>query len=199
MQSAAGWAHNGGLPVSLFLRDDGRLGVEPIEELQSLRGRKLASFADKSADEANSLLRDAKGDMLEILLELDPETAGQYGIKVRRSPDGEEETLLYFDAVASTLNVDRMKATLDPMEISKGIQGGGLELKGESLRLHIYLDRSMIEAYANGLKSLTTRTYPTRPDATGLQIWGDGNVKVRQMEVWEMNSAYGPVVPAYFA
>jgi beta-fructofuranosidase len=199
LQTAAGWAHNGGLPVSLFLRDDGRLGVEPIEELQSLRGRKLASFADKSADEANSLLRDAKGDMLEILLELEPETAGQYGIKVRRSPDGEEETLLYFDALASTLNVDRMKATLDPMEMSKGIQGGGLELKGESLRLHIYLDRSMIEAYANGLKSLTTRTYPTRPDAIGLQIWGDGNVKVRQMEVWEMNSAYGPVVPAYFA
>jgi sucrose-6-phosphate hydrolase SacC (GH32 family) len=185
------------LPVSLFLRDDGRLGVEPIEELQSLRGNKLVSFANQSAEEANNLLANVTGDMLEILLELEPGTAKQFGLKVRRSPDGEEETLLYYDAEASRLNVDRTKTTLDINERSNGIQGGKLELAGENLKLHIYLDRSMIEAYANGLKSLTTRTYPSRPDSLGLQIWSDGSVSIKSMEVWEMNSAFGPTVPAY--
>lgn len=194
---SAGWAHNGGLPVSLSLRKDGRLGVEPIEELQSLRGKKLVSFTNKSAEEANDLLADVKGDMLDIILELEPGTAKQFGIKVRRSPGGEEETLLYYDEEASTLNVNRMKTTLDRFERSKGIQGGKLELNGENLKLHIYLDRSMIEAYANGLKSLTTRAYPSRPDSLGLQIWGDGSILVKSMQVWEMNSAYGATVPAY--
>ncbi|NOU76708.1 glycoside hydrolase [Paenibacillus sp. LMG 31458] len=194
---SSGWAHNGGLPVSLFLRDDGRLGVEPIEELQSLRGKKLASFTNKSLKEANSLIHEVKGDMLDIILELEPETAKQFGLKVRRSPEGEEETLLYYDAEASTLNVNRMKTTLDKFERSKGNQGGSLELGEENLKLHIYLDRSMIEAYANGIKSLTTRAYPSRSDSLGLQIWGDGSVKVRSMEVWEMNSAFGSTVPAY--
>lgn len=44
----------------------------------------------------------------------------------------------------------------------------------------------MVEAYANGLKSLTTRVYPSRTDALGLEIWGDGSLTVKSMEVWDM-------------
>ncbi|SDF70729.1 Glycosyl hydrolases family 32 N-terminal domain-containing protein [Fontibacillus panacisegetis] len=90
--------------------------------------------------------------------------------------DGEEETLLYYDLNQSMLLADRTKTTLHSGEKCGGIQGGKLELLEENLKLHIYLDRSMVEAYANGLKSLTTRVYPSRLDATGLQIWGDGEI-----------------------
>ncbi|MFC5653121.1 GH32 C-terminal domain-containing protein [Paenibacillus solisilvae] len=68
--------------------------------------------------------------------------------------------------------------------------GGKLELGGESLRLHVYLDRSMIEAYANGLKSLTTRAYLSRPDSLGLQVYGDGSLTVISMEVWTMQACF---------
>lgn len=188
---SSGWAHNAGLPLSLSLRDDGRLGIEPIEELNSLRGEKLASFTEKTPDEANALLKDVKGDMLEIQVEFEGKGTEPYGIKVRRSPQGEEETLLYYEPSESALKVNRVKTTLDLKERSKGIQGGTLELNGENLKLHVYLDRSMVEAYANGLKSLTTRVYPSRDDALGLQIWGTGgDLKIKKMEVWRMNSAY---------
>ncbi|MBD0378601.1 GH32 C-terminal domain-containing protein [Paenibacillus sp. WST5] len=193
----AGWAHNGGLPVSLSLRADGQLGIEPIQELESLRGPKLVTIQDAKLEKANELLKNVKGDMLEIVMEFGKTEAVQYGIKVRRSQNGEEETLLYYDADTATFNVNREKSTLDPDEITRGIQGGKLELNGENLKLHIYLDRSMIEANANGLKSLTTRAYPSRSDSLGLQVWADGDVKVKSMEVWQMNSAYGPTVPAY--
>jgi beta-fructofuranosidase len=186
----AGWAHNGGLPLSVYLRDDGRLGIEPIQELQTLRGNKLTSFQNKSMDDANRLLKDIKGDMLEIQMEIKANEAKQVGIKVLRSPNGEEETLLYYDTDESMLKVNRMKSTLDRFERSKGIQGGKLELHGDNLKLHIYLDRSMIEAYANGLKSLTTRAYPSRNDALGLEIWGNGSLTVKSMEVWQMKSAW---------
>lgn len=72
----------------------------------------------------------------------------------------------------------------------RGIQGGRLELNDENLKLQIYLDRSMVEAYANELKSLTTRVYPSRTDALGVKIWGDGNLMIKSMEVWEMKSAF---------
>ncbi|MNV55366.1 Levanase precursor [compost metagenome] len=174
----------------MYLREDGRLGIEPIQELQSLRGEKRLSLRDKSLVEANDQLKDVLGDMLEIQLELGPGSAKQLGIKVRRSPDGEEETLLYYDLNEAMLSVDRSKTTQHPEEKCGGVQGGKLELLGENLKLHIYLDRSMVEVYANGLKSLTTRVYPSRPDALGLRIWSDGEPVVKSIEIWEMKSIW---------
>lgn len=190
LEYKSGWAHNGGLPLSMYLREDGRLGIEPIQELQSLRGENRLSLRDKSLVEANDLLKDVLGDMLEIQLELEPGSAKQLGIKVRRSPDGEEETLLYYDLNEAMLSVDRSKTTQHPEEKCGGVQGGKLELLGENLKLHIYLDRSMVEVYANGLKSLTTRVYPSRPDALGLRIWSDGEPVVKSIEIWEMKSIW---------
>ncbi|MCP3781206.1 GH32 C-terminal domain-containing protein [Paenibacillus sp. MZ03-122A] len=190
MEYKSGWAHNGGLPLSVYLRDDGRLGIEPIQELQSLRGAKRLSLRDQSLAETNVQLRDVHGDMLEIQLELEPGSAKQFGIKVRCTPDGEEETLLYYDWNQAMLMVDRSKTTLHPGEKCRGVQGGKLELLGENLKLHIYLDRSMVEAYANGLKSLTTRVYPSRMDALGLEIWGDGEPFVKSLDIWDMQSIW---------
>ncbi|WP_226003216.1 GH32 C-terminal domain-containing protein [Paenibacillus sp. BJ-4] len=190
MEYKSGWAHNGGLPLSVYLRDDGRLGIEPIQELQSLRGAKRLSLRDQSLAETNVQLRDVHGDMLEIQLELEPGSAKQFGIKVRCTPDGEEETLLYYDWNQAMLMVDRSKTTLHPGEKCRGVQGGKLELLGENLKLHIYLDRSMVEAYANGLKSLTTRVYPSRMDALGLEIWGDGEAFVKSLDIWDMQSIW---------
>ena len=190
LEYQSGWAHNGGLPLSVYLRDDGRLGMEPIQELQSLRGTKLLSLREKSLTEANLLLKDVQGDMLEIQMELEPRHAAQLGIKVRCTPDGEEETLLYYDFNEAKLLVDRTKTTLHPGEMCRGVQGGKLELLGENLKLHLYLDRSMVEAYANGLKSLTTRVYPSRKDALGLEIWGDRELLVKSIEIWSMKSIW---------
>lgn len=190
LEYQSGWAHNGGLPLSVYLREDGRLGIEPIQELESLRGKKRLSIREKTLTEANDLLKDVQGDMLEIQLELEPGSAGQLGIKVRCTPDGEEETLLYYDRNESMLLADRTKTTQHPGEKCRGIQGGRLELPGENLKLHIYLDRSMVEVYANGLKSLTTRVYPSRKDALGLEIWGDGEPLVKSMEIWDMQSIW---------
>ncbi|MGG4128822.1 GH32 C-terminal domain-containing protein [Paenibacillus illinoisensis] len=190
LEYQSGWAHNGGLPLSVYLRDDGRLGIEPIQELQSLRGAKRLELRDKSLAEANELLQDVQGDMLEIQVELEPGSASQIGIKVRCTPDREEETLLFYEINEAKLLVDRTKTTLHPGERCNGVQGGKLELMGENLKLHIYLDRSMVEAYANGLKSLTTRVYPSRKDALGLEIWGDVDLLVKSMEIWDMRSIW---------
>nr|BAA24360.1 cycloinulo-oligosaccharide fructanotransferase [Niallia circulans] len=194
----SGWAHNLALPVALSLDEHDELRIEPIQELQSLRGNKLADISDKNLESANQLIKDIKGDMLEIVMEIDPGEAQKFGLKVRRSENGQEETLIYYDKSDSTFNVDRTKSSIDPDVRVDGIQGGYVNLDGENLKLHIFLDRSVVEAFANYKKKLTTRVYVGRYDSLGLQIWADGDITVKSMEVWAMNALTGePAAPVY--
>ncbi|WP_254450342.1 GH32 C-terminal domain-containing protein [Cohnella herbarum] len=193
-ESESGWAHNAGLPVEISLRSDGKLGIEPIDELQSLRGQQLVNItSDTSFAAANSVLSAVSGDTLEIVMEIARGSADQVGIKVRKSPNSEEETLLYYNYSTDEYGVDRTKTVAGT---NKGIQKGTVDIGSENVKLHIYLDKSMVESYLNGLKSITTRTYSTRNDAKGLQLWGDANassIVVRSLKVWRMNSAYTQV------
>lgn len=188
----SGWAHNAGLPVELSLRTDGQVGIQPISQLQSLRGAQLVNITtDTSFDQANTILSGIQSDTLEIEIELDGGQANEYGLKVRKSPQGEEETILYFKKSSQEFFVNREKSSLDT-EVLKGVQGDVVNLNGENVKLRIFLDKSMIEGYLNGLKSLTTRVYPTRNDALGLKLWGNANeqsITVKSLKIWEMNSS----------
>ncbi|QSS98785.1 GH32 C-terminal domain-containing protein [Pontibacillus sp. ALD_SL1] len=186
----AGWAHNGGLPVSLSLRDDGELEVEPIEELETLREDRILSLRDKRIEEVNQALADIKGDMLEIKLTFERGTANKYGIYVRQSPDRSEETLVYYNNQDTTFQVDRSKTTLDPGEITQGVQGKEVKIDNEDITLRVFLDRSMIEAYLNKRKSLTTRAYPLQEDAIGLSLYGDESVNVKSIDIWTMKGIH---------
>ncbi|WDZ54626.1 GH32 C-terminal domain-containing protein [Paenibacillus polymyxa] len=194
----SGWAHNLSLPVSLNLDKHDKLHIEPIKELQSLRGKKWVDFSDKDLKSANQLIQNVKGDMLEIVMEIDPREAQKFGLKVRRSEKGQEETLIYYDKKNGTFNVDRTKSSIDPDVRVDGIQGGYVDLDGENLRLHVFLDRSVVEAFANYKKKLTTRVYVGRFDSLGLQIWADGDITVKSMQVWDVNALTGkPAAPVY--
>lgn len=189
-----GWAHNAGLPVELQLRPDGRLGINPIAELQSLRGEQLLNITtDTSFSDANAALASITGDTLEIELELARGSADNVGIKVRKSPNGEEETTLFYKNSNKEFGVDRTKTVAGE---NKGFQYGTVDIGSENVKMRIFLDKSMIEAYLNGLKSVTTRAYSTRSDAQGLQLWGNADtntITVKKLKVWRMNSAYEPV------
>ncbi|MDI4643524.1 GH32 C-terminal domain-containing protein [Cohnella hashimotonis] len=184
-----GWFGNAGLPVEIAMRPDGRPGIQPIKELETLRGPKLVEASELSFEAANECLNEIQGDLLEIKLELEPGEAERLGIKVRVSPDGMEETLLYYDKASASFMADRNKSSMEP-DVEKGIEGGPVDLDGDNLRLHIYLDKSMIEAYINGIKSLTTRIFPFGHDAQGLKLMGDSSIVVKSLEIWEMQSAY---------
>jgi beta-fructofuranosidase len=62
---------------------------------------------------------------------------------------------------------------------------------GETLHLHIFVDRSVIEVFANGHTALTTRVYPMRPDSLGLGIFArDSTLTVKQVDVWQLGSIW---------
>ncbi|MGC9381293.1 GH32 C-terminal domain-containing protein [Streptomyces sp. MH13] len=186
----AGWAHNAGLPIELSMRPDGDLGFRPVEEVSRLHdGEPLLDIgAPTSLTDANARLAGIKGDMLHIKLTMERGTADTFGLDVLRSPGDEERTRLFYDAPAGQLGVDRTRSgNNSSAEPGFGIHKGPLALSNGTLTLDVFLDRSMVEAYANNHKSITTRAYPFRQDSLGLRLFGDGST-VKSMTVWKMGN-----------
>ncbi|MEM7676506.1 MAG: GH32 C-terminal domain-containing protein, partial [Myxococcota bacterium] len=73
--------------------------------------------------------------------------------------------------------------------------GGHLDLSDQPLSLRLFLDRSMIEAYANQKKSITSRAFAARDDALGLRLIGAPNAIVTSLRIWRMDSAFGAKRP----
>jgi len=193
-----GWSGNASLPAHIFVNKDGTLGVKPIEELESLRKNKLIDLKDKTVTEVNDALRNVEGDMLEIVVDIESK-ADKYGIKIRKSPDDREETLLFYDAVNKKLGADLSKASLKGGYIRNPLSGtdkrtdviGHFDLKGESFKLHIFIDKALIQAYANDQKTITTWAYPSLSTSKGLQVWADDpGARIKSIQVWEMKSIY---------
>jgi beta-fructofuranosidase len=188
-QRSSGWAGVQSLPRRLTLRPDGQLGMEPIPALQRLRGphrhwEDLAIVPD-------SLTRlDAGSDSLEISAEIDAGGAREVALHVRRSPNGEEETRVLFDRASGRLLIDRERASRDP-ETSRELHGEPFTLPpGEPLAVRVFLDRSVIEVYANGRACLTTRIYPSRADSLGLALSARGGpATARAVDLWQIGEA----------
>ncbi|WP_405483408.1 GH32 C-terminal domain-containing protein [Streptomyces sp. NBC_00009] len=184
----AGWAHNAGLPIVLSQRADGDLAFQPVAEVANLHdGAALVTIdSATSVSAANAALASVKGDLLHIKLTMEAGSAGTLGLDVLRSPGDEERTRLFYDTAAKELGVDRTRSgNVSSAVPDLGIQKGPLTLADGKLTLDVFVDRSIIEAYANTHRSITTRAYPSRTDSLGLQLFGEGST-VTSLTVWKM-------------
>ena len=192
----SGWAHNGGLPVSMWIGDDDRLRLAPIEELRGLRDELAIDLRNLSGRQAQGALRRLRGDMLEIDMAVELQGAGRHlGLMVRRTPDRQEQTALYYTPAKRAFTIDRRQSSVDPDVRGKERDVTEVELGEDVLRLRVFLDRSMVEAYINERYSLTSRTFPARDDALGLAFIGAADARVRHLRAWTMRGAYGDVAP----
>ena len=183
---ASGWAHNAGLPITLAIGPDDDLRLAPIDEFRSLRRDLLLDLADVTPAAAAARLATIKGDALEVELELAADGHARRGLVVRKTPDDAEHTDLVVDTARKRFEIDRTHTTLDADARSRGVQGGAFDLRGEHVRLRVFLDRSMVEAYVNERKSITSRLYPSRPDATALGLVAAPGDRVVRLKVWRM-------------
>ncbi len=193
-----GWNDIMTLPRVLSLGDDGDLLIEPVEELKSLRHSHRQIDSVDIAANGEVALKEVSGNQLEIELELDPGDAHESGLKVLRSPDGAEETRISFfpkghprfgtaqlqiDGTASSPRADLIPRTpeIGPLEIAEG----------ETVKLRIFVDRSIVEVFANGRQCLTLRVYPERQDSIGVSAFARGGAaKLLSINAWQMRSTW---------
>jgi len=181
-----GWSGTMSLPRVLFLGADGRLRIRPPEEIQRLRynAKKRTSLAVNAG--AELALEGIGGNSIELGLEMNAKDAKQFGLKVCRSPGGEEQTLVYYDTVEKKLKVDTNKSSLT--EGPKSVEAAPFELQpGETLKLRVFVDKSVVEVFANGRQAAMRRVYPSREDSVGVAVFSDGGpASVAALEAWDM-------------
>lgn len=183
-----GWSGVYGLPRSLWLGKDGTLRMRPVKELEMLRSN-ARSWNGIALKDSSKILDGVPGDSCELELKIDPKsTAKQFGIKVRASEGGEEQTLLYFDAAKKKLVFDSTKSGIGGR---KKVEEAPFELKtGEPLVLRVFVDRSVVEIYANDRQAICRRVYPGRDDSLGLVLFAkDGKAEFSSVKAWEMMPA----------
>ena len=194
---AAGWSGVHVLPGSCPCGKTALWATNPSPSCRSCAAAITVSRSSRFGHWTRVCCPEPKGDMLEILAVIDPGDSRTTGLRVRTSPEAEEETLIAFDRKQGRLSVDRRKASLDPgvhrhvyrAQPTAMVHSGSLQLEeDELLRLHVFIDRSILEVFANGRLCLTSRIYPTRSDSTGIGLFAAGGpAMLRSMEVWPMS------------
>lgn len=182
-----GWAGALTLPRELSFTPEGKMAMNPVIELERLREKSIDVSIDKLDSE--SIDTGIKEELLEIKVDfsLKDITADEFGLKLRCNEEGTEETVVGFDVASSKLFMDREKS-------GKGVSGvrkSKVELTTDTLSLHLYLDRSSVEVFANdGLNVLTSRIYP-QTSSLGVQFYAkNGAVQIKDLNVWKLKDIW---------
>ena len=198
----SGWSGTMTLPRVLSLDEEGALRIEPAEELERLR-MNHRRFEDLTLAAGSEVaVEGVRGDCLELAAEMWPQDARELGLKVRCSPNGEEQTVIAYDPERRCLRIDLAKSTLDTEIVYRTFcmyrgenpvvtaQQAPFELKpGEPLQLRVFLDRSILEVFANARQCVTQRIYPTRDDSGGVTVFSLGGATVQSLDAWDMAPA----------
>ena len=211
-QRASGWSGVMTMPRVLSLADDGTMLINPPEELAKLRMNPRIKEHLTVPAGSDVTLNDIAGNSLELELEVDLREASEFGIKIACAPTGAEETIIVCDVAASVLKIDTTKSSLSndifqpfpypqaayfPKKVRQSkdirIQEAPFQIPtGESLNLHIFLDHSILEVFANGRQCVTQRIYPARADSKQVRLFCKGSaVTVRSLRAWDMAPANG--------
>lgn len=180
-----GWSGVYGLPRSLWLGEDGTLRMRPVKELAVLRGPDK-SWSDLTvADGETKPLEGVTGDSCELEIEIAPGSDQRCGLKVRASADGQEETLLYYDATRRELVFDSSRSGGAGR---KTIERAPFALRpGELLKLRVFVDKSVVEIFANDRQAIGRRVYPVRHDSVGVSLFAHGGAaRFQRVHAWEM-------------
>jgi beta-fructofuranosidase len=176
-QKAAGWSGVLSLPRVLAV-NDGKLAVRPAPQLRSLRHERQQFVGMFIPDERPAPIPGLQGDALEIIIDIDPGDADEYGIRVLGSPDLTEATTIAHNRVDNRLSIGSAKAA----------NNGNLTLaKGEGLHLHVFVDCSVIEVIANGRMCITERAYTSTAECTRVALYArGGTAKARYIETYQL-------------
>ena len=201
------WASVVSLPRVLSLAADGTLAIAPAPELEALRLRPRRLEEVRIAAGREATLRGISGSGLELFLRIDPGAATAVGVKVLCSPDGSEQTVISYLPGQRKLQVDFRQSSLaddleywdyDPARAEAFPTAGTVQAapfrlaEGEALELRVFIDRSVIEVFANGRQCLTQRVYPIRADSTEVRLFAvGGEARASVVEAWDME----PVAP----
>lgn len=169
---AAGWAGAMSLPRVMSLNDQNELQTEMLTTVNMLRGEHTGFRGDHQNATIQKFLEVVRiRDLaVEIEMQFQPKPEG-FTFRLR-SESGDFATI-------SCANRSGQRE-LRMNEVTAALSG----VAGSPVRLHMFLDGSVLEIFANGTTSLTARIYkvPSGP----IRLTLDGDAGVKSLDVWQM-------------
>ena len=188
------------IPRVLTLANDKlSLNIEPPKEVEKLR-YSPASEKPFIVEEGQSVsLNNVQGNSLELDITIDPGEAKRFGVKLFCSKDGQEQTPVIIDREKGILQIDMRLSSVDKIAYREfammrnpnpvvETQEAPFEIeKREKVRLRIFLDKSMLEVFANGRQCVTQMIYPTLKDAIYVEVFAeDAPINVESIKAWKL-------------
>ena len=90
------------------------------------------------------------------------------------------------------LVVDPSRSSVLPDVRARAPEVAPFELpEGAPLSLRVFVDKSVVEVYANGTQCVALRVYPGREDSVGVSVRAQGGDAVlRHLDAWQMKSIW---------
>jgi beta-fructofuranosidase len=170
---AAGWAGALSLPRVLSLRSDNELQTDVAPAAQLLRAAHTSLTLDPTVTARNKIFDTLRIHDLaaELKLELRPR-ADEVDLHLQ-SDNGETFATISCTNKAGSREL-RVNTTTAPLAGTAG----------SPVRLHLFLDASLLEVFANSTSSLTARVYQIPSGPLRLKIEGDA--ELTSLDAWQM-------------
>ncbi len=182
----AGWSGVQAIPRVLSLDAHNRLNMAVVPELESIRGTHYPADAKVLSGDVTLRL---PGVSLDIIAGFDP-SRGHCGISFAFASDQSERCEISYDAADQCLRVRNVNAHGKPAHSNRVWEIRHMLDDGESLKLRILLDGSVMEIIANDRTSLSNRIYPSQVSETIVRA-----ENAQTLDVWEMPSIWNAQIP----
>lgn len=161
-----GWSGVFGFPRTVWYQD-GVLKMAPASELDRLEYNK--QFPTVTDGQRISV---KNGEVFRLKAVIDASEQDKVGFSVRVDEKTGNKTDIYYDAISKKLVFDAINSGIDGYMIQ---EEAPFELvPGEMLALDIFVDKSVVEVYANERQAICRRIYPAQPkEAVGVTLIGD--------------------------
>jgi len=211
-----GWNQIMTLPRRLTLPPESNvepLGIEPAGDIESLRYDHQHVGSTNLPANKEVVLSNIRGNATEIVAEIDPRNAPMVEMNVLQSPNTEEVTSIRFfknrgyrhrefgrrsphsGKHSSLITIDSSHSSILPDALSRAPETAPVFVdRNEPLKLRVFIDRSVVEVFANGRQCVAMRVYPGRKDSVGVSLRSQGRDAVlKSLDAWQMKNIYEEV------
>ena len=221
------------LPRKLTLVGRDELRQEPAGDIESLRYNRQEVKAMKLPANKEVVLKNIRGNAMELNLEIDVKDAPVLELNVLRSSNKDEYTKIAFfkgrgfspgrdyrfgeveriiqpgqpapvpvpqaqqPPRTSLITIESCYASLHPDVRPRAPETAPVFIENnETLKLRVFIDKSVVEVFVNGKQALAVRVYPSLNDSVGVSLRSHGqDSDLKLLEVWQMKSIYDTEAP----
>jgi len=213
-----GWNQIMTLPRRLSMQKDGQVGIEPAGDIESLRYNHQQVEAMTLPANEELVLEKIEGNAMEILAEIAPQDAPMVELNVLRAPKKEEYTRIAIfpfrgysngrnywrerggrsDAQQeeqpreSLVTLETSYASILAEAKSRAPETAPFLLEeGETIELRVFIDKSVVEVFVNGIQTVAARVYPGMEKSIGVSLRSQGKEsQLISLDAWQMKNTW---------